>query len=408
MKFLPVWVITNLSVRNSVPLENNLFDLLIIDEASQCDIASAFPLFFRAKNVVIIGDPKQLKHISLISEEQDKKIADENGITDLYNNYSYMKNSLYDLADKTSVANNDKPILLDEHYRCARNIITFSNEYFYEKLLHVLTDELRLKPMPEKLAHDILWHDVCGRTIRDESSYNIEEADCVVEILNRLTKNCGPGVSYGIVTFFRAQMELISQKIMSDENLKTMNITVGTSHRFQGDEKDVIIFSPAVSYGVKNCTLKWIHSTSQLLNVAITRAKTTVLIVGDRKTCLNAKGVLGELASYAQSEREDNSVLDSNYKKILYQELRKNKIRIIPGYLVRCRNNKRYKIDFALFINRSKYTIDIIDDLQDKNGSIDFNRYDDLRSEGWKIRYMKREDIINNLDGVIYGIMRFC
>jgi len=405
--FLPVWVITNLSARNSIPLEKNLFDILIIDEASQCDIASALPLFYRAKNAVIIGDPKQLKHISLIDQEQDKHIADENSIKDLFTDYAYTKNSLYDLADKTSIANKDKPILLDEHYRCARNIITFSNEYFYEKLLHVLTDELKLKPSDEQLAHDIIWYDVPGKTIRTESSYNVEEADYVVELLKKLTTMCGPKISYGVVTFFRAQMELISQKINSNENLQNMNITVGTAHKFQGDEKDIIIFSPAVSSGIKDCTLAWIHSTSQLLNVAITRAKTAVLVVGDKKTCLKAKGVLGELVSYAQSPRADNT-LNTDGKRLLYNRLHENKIRIIPGHFVRCNNDKKYELDFALFINKNKYALEIIDNLRDEYGSFDFNRYKDLRFEGWRIRRLENKEISNNIDDLVKNIQRLC
>ena len=52
------------------------------------------------------------------------------------------------------------------------------------------------------------------------------------------------------------------------KNLKDMDITVGTAHRFQGDEKDVIIFSPVVAQGLESRTLNWIHTTTQLLNVA--------------------------------------------------------------------------------------------------------------------------------------------
>ena len=84
LKFIPVWVVTNLSVKNSIPFENGLFDILIIDEASQCDIASALPLIYRAKQIVIIGDPKQLRHISLLKESQDKEYASEFHIEKYY------------------------------------------------------------------------------------------------------------------------------------------------------------------------------------------------------------------------------------------------------------------------------------------------------------------------------------
>ena len=64
--FLPAWCVTNLSVKGQVPLWEAFFDVVIIDEASQCDIASALPLFFRAKRAVIIGDPNQLTNISTL------------------------------------------------------------------------------------------------------------------------------------------------------------------------------------------------------------------------------------------------------------------------------------------------------------------------------------------------------
>ena len=171
-QFLPVWVVTNLSAKNSIPLKNTLFDILIIDEASQCDIASALPLMFRAKQVIIIGDPKQLKHISLLRETQDKSIASEKHVENLFLDFSYTKNSLYDLAERTIKTKNEQPILLNEHYRSHPDIITFSNEYFYDRKLNILTDQ-------NKLIHDqflkkrISWVNVKGRTVDSKSPYNL-------------------------------------------------------------------------------------------------------------------------------------------------------------------------------------------------------------------------------------------
>src|SRR5690606_3828959 len=64
MPLLPCWAVTSLSVRGRVPFDSSFFDILVVDEASQCDIASALPLLFRARRVVVIGDPMQLRHIS--------------------------------------------------------------------------------------------------------------------------------------------------------------------------------------------------------------------------------------------------------------------------------------------------------------------------------------------------------
>jgi superfamily I DNA and/or RNA helicase len=69
---MPGWAVTSLSAKGRVPFESGLFDLVVIDEASQCDIASVLPLLFRAKRAVIIGDPQQLRHISRLTAANDQ------------------------------------------------------------------------------------------------------------------------------------------------------------------------------------------------------------------------------------------------------------------------------------------------------------------------------------------------
>ena len=66
----PCWAVTSLAARGRVPFTAGHFDLVVIDEASQCDIASALPLLFRAKRSVIIGDPQQLRHITALTRSK--------------------------------------------------------------------------------------------------------------------------------------------------------------------------------------------------------------------------------------------------------------------------------------------------------------------------------------------------
>jgi len=410
LSFLPVWVVTNLSAKNSLPLTEKLFDLLIIDEASQCDIASALPLMYRAKNVVIIGDPKQLKHISLLKQSQDKKLAAENKVESLFLDYSYSKNSLYDLAERNIRSKNEQPILLNEHYRSHPDIIDFSNKFFYEQKLNILTDEDKLLP-DNQIEKRILWNNVKGRTVHSKSPYNLEEAnktvEQVLEIVEKIHNSKLKNVSIGIVTIFRAQMELLIDKINKLDKLKDMDITVGTAHRFQGDEKDIIIFSPAISDNVKQTTLSWIHSTNQLLNVAITRARSGLIIVGDREKCLEAKGLLGSLVDYADMKKEDEIHFDSNIEKIFYDELVKNKIKVIPQYQINIQNKVHYRLDFAMFINENKYDIEVDGDkAHRKKEDYDILRDIHLRMAGWRIRRFQAIEIQNNLDNVIEQIKR--
>ena len=75
-------------------------------------------------------------------------------------------------------------------------------------------------------------------------------------------------------------------------------VTVGTAHRFQGDERDLMIFSPVVAPGIETYTERWVATTDQLLNVAITRARASLQVVGHHSRCRGAGGALGEFAAY--------------------------------------------------------------------------------------------------------------
>ena len=68
LELLPCWCVNSLKIADAIPLKQDMFDVAIIDEASQCDIASSLPVLYRAKKAVVIGDNKQLKHISFLAK----------------------------------------------------------------------------------------------------------------------------------------------------------------------------------------------------------------------------------------------------------------------------------------------------------------------------------------------------
>ena len=123
---LPCWAVTALAARGKLPFTPGLFDLVVIDEASQCDIASALPLLFRAKRAVIIGDPQQLKHISKITPKQERVLLEKHGLVRGHANWAYAVNSLFDLA--AGIAGSEDIIQLRDHHRSHAAIIGFSNE----------------------------------------------------------------------------------------------------------------------------------------------------------------------------------------------------------------------------------------------------------------------------------------
>jgi superfamily I DNA and/or RNA helicase len=403
--------VTNLSAKRSFPFKNNLFDLLIIDEASQCDVASALPLFYRAKHVVIIGDPHQLKHISLLSDTQDRTLAVKHHLNEeVFSDFSYTRHSLYDLVQRIGVENNEHPILLNEHYRCHPDIISFSNEYYYGQKLTIATDEKKLLHNPFTKTR-VIWHHIKGKTIHTKSPYNEQEAETVVEEILKLLGTIGDtqssNITIGIVTLFRAQTEIITEKLNTFQPIFKTPIVIGTAHRFQGDEKDIIVFSPAVSDGVKPGTLHWIQTTSQLLNVAVTRARSLLIIVGDQDICSQTTGPLKDLVEYVETRNITSGVLDSPSKQLLYTELIKNDIAVTPGYCVK--GSSPSYLDFVLFINGCKYVLEL--DGEHQNVSLidqKLTRDIQLRTEGWRFRRLKEQDIHNNIQGVIEEIKRLC
>lgn len=292
--------VTSLSTKNAFPLEKEIFDMVVIDEASQCDIASAIPLILRTKQLVVIGDPMQLRHISAVKTDEELEVKEKLGL----NNSPYIKyaeHSLYDYC-KAFIANVSKgmntPLMLKFHYRCYPSIIGYSNDLFYGGVLGdrlvVKTDMQRLKGNPK----GIVWVNVQGRQVNDNININEAEAKKAVELAVRAA-NAYPDVSIGIVTPFRHQAEKINSLIPANY---ADRIEANTVHKYQGDEKDIMIYSLVVTTNSPDRKIYWIDNiVPNLVNVAVTRAKSTLCVVGNLDYVLNhsrQNQPLGYLARY--------------------------------------------------------------------------------------------------------------
>ena len=122
-KYINAQAVTLLSAKGRIPFEPGCFDLLVIDEASQCDIASAIPLLYRAKRVVVIGDLMQLPHVSTMARGRDMQLLKDSGVDDL--SWLYSVSPLFKLA--TSRVGGPGVVTLREHHRSHADIIDFSN-----------------------------------------------------------------------------------------------------------------------------------------------------------------------------------------------------------------------------------------------------------------------------------------
>lgn len=379
-QLMPICAVTSLSARGRLPFSAGCYDLIIIDEASQCDIASIIPLLYRAKRAVIIGDPKQLKHITTMTRQQDRELVSKHNVDALW---SYCVHSLFDLA--VAVGHQNDFVHLRDHHRSHVDIIEFSNKEFYNGLLRVATNYERLR-FPYGINKSVIWKNVIGNTIRPQagSAYNQEEIEVVITLLQELV-NANYSGTIGVVTPFKRQAERITQSLRDHHNslfdrlVRNYDFIAATAHKFQGDERDVIIFSPVISNGSPQGTLNFLSGTPNLFNVAITRARACLIIVGNKSYCQNANiYYLANFANYTESLNENanntNTILPqfsrvypdietsdivSKWEKIMYTALFDKGIKTIPQYVV-----DKYHIDMAYIDGDRKLAIDVGDDIE--------------------------------------------
>lgn len=295
--------VTNLSIKNSYPLLNGFFDMVVIDEASQCDVASALPLIYRAKQLVVIGDPLQLKHISAVNADEEMAIKEhlsfeENPLV------KYAEYSLWDYCRDliNSAKDNNRPVVLDCHYRCHPQIIGYSNRMFYERVLGTTLNVKTREKNPQLKQKGIIWEDVRGVQRSKLTNINDEEVKKCISIAITLA-NQYPDISIGIISPFKHQAEEINKFIPPE--LKDNRIVADTVHKFQGDERDVIIYSLVVTDNSPDTKIRWIdRSVPNLVNVAVTRARTTLYIVGNKRyisSHSNKNLPLGNLVDYTET-----------------------------------------------------------------------------------------------------------
>jgi superfamily I DNA and/or RNA helicase len=288
--------VTNLSIKNAFPLDDELFDLLVIDEASQCDTASALPMIFRSKRAVIIGDPLQLRHITSALNHESRFVSEALDLESLRLNY--VQNSLFDYCSALANKSGLESVFLKDHYRCHPDIVSFVNHEFYEYRLGQSMSVCTHRDQFIFGNPGMNWIHVQGKAQRDKN-VNAAEAQKCIELVADLV-NRHATASIGIITPFRDQKILI-QELMPV--LLKDRVVVDTVHRFQGDEMDIILLSMVVTEDSPTSKSNFINKNEFLLNVAITRARSSLYILGNYKYCANlkngaAKTPLSKLAHY--------------------------------------------------------------------------------------------------------------
>lgn len=401
---LPVWITTSLSAGASIPLAAGLFDCVVIDEAGQSDLASILPLLFRARRAVFVGDPKQLKHIPGITPKQEAYVSDQTDTSDLLVDFSPISRSAYDLAASAAVKRGSRELLLSQHYRCHPDIIGFSNMAFYAERLIARTGK---SENTDGILSGLTWRHVDGKLHRTaKSAANGKEADSVVGLLGSLHERLTQGnSSVGVVTPFRGQANLI-EELLSREHwwpALSESTTIGTAHSFQGGECDVMIFSPVVTKAMRNNLVHFAAHSDELLNVAVTRAKRALYVVGDKEHCRAAGGALAKLVEYTEqlekthhSRPTPRSEAETRFAAIMH-ELGLQFREEVPLY--RDENRAPYRLDFVyVSASGTRYNLEIDGGAHNENERFQHDLVRDKVSEaaGFTVVRIPAVDVLHN------------
>ncbi len=357
-KIFPIWLVKMSDIYKFLPLKTELFDYVIIDEATQSNIAQAVPIIQRAKRAIITGDPKQLRHFSFLSAAKQKIFTDKYNLNDCEPYLTnYKKNSLLDILIQ-SAKFNQQFTNLNEHFRSLPAIINFSNNCFYDENLRIMTNR---PDLPQNTGIKVI--DCNGQ--RQKNGYNKEEATQILDNLQKIIKKqenltnqiCS---SIGILSPFRDQVEYIQRlvtKNLSYNDIKKHNISIDTAYGFQGDERDIMMISFAVDNLTNATAIRYLNK-KDVFNVSVTRArKMQYIFISVDISKLKFDNILKR---YIQSIR-DIKVTKTSYEihdKFLNeveQELLNKKYRVWKKYKIAGLN-----IDLVIKKNNKIIGIDLI------------------------------------------------
>lgn len=282
-KIFPIVATTCISAHRLGEAEP-MFDMVIIDEASQCNTAVSLVPIVRGKSLMLVGDPQQLNPVIQLDEMTNEKLKKRYGVSE---EYDYRKNSIYKTYLACDAVSDE--ILLHNHYRCHKNIIGFNNRKYYHSKLNILSESSE--------EHPLIYMDM-------EEAY----ADCkntapaeAREIVKYAAQNREKSI--GVITPFVNQRNLIEEELL---RAKIGNVVCGTVHAFQGDEKDVVLFSTAITAQTQVGSYEWLKNNKELINVATSRARDQLIILSNRKNLerlhqKDGEDDLFELVEYVRS-----------------------------------------------------------------------------------------------------------
>ena len=404
LKHKPLWLASILGTPKRIPLDDGLFDLVIFDEASQCDIATAIPLLARAKRAVIVGDDQQLSFIAQLGREQDRNLMQAQNLPIVkMGRFAQSRRSLFDFASRLPDVHR---VTLRHQYRSAGPIVDYISENFYGGQLTTSYDPESLN-VPAGMKPGLAWEDVPAPAIAQTGNVNTAEVAAIVKHLRLILVDQKYTGSIGIISPFRAQVMALQQAVTSIPETKRIGakLKVGTVDGFQGQERDLVMFSPCIGPRSPRSGVTFFQKDARRLNVAISRARAIAIIFGDLQYArTGASKALQKLAAKVTEpkKRSAEGVFDSDWERKVFHALRNRGLDPFPQHEIAGR-----RLDFALFGNGG-IKLDLEVDgrrwHQTPDGrrkTSDLWRDHQLKSMGWRVRRFWVDELASNMEGCL-------
>ena len=405
---VPVWIMPIRKVLETLEPDSKQFDVVIIDESSQCDLFS-LSVLFRGKRVLIVGDDKQVS-------PQKPGVEIQKAYVNLKDKFlSEIPNvnlgtwgpdvSLFDKAQEIFIKINST-VRLIEHFRSVPEIIQWSNDHFYnggiEPLRHPKVSERLDPPLQPIFVAEGRWKEET-RAITNKP----EARSIVLKIKELIQDPKYNNKSMGVISLqggmdqaFEIE-KLLRQEIVEAE-IQRRNLICGDSKHFQGDERDIMFLSMVAAPNERFQALTK-KDAQQRFNVAVTRARDQIwlfhsvqfdnLSTGDLRYSLleyfyNPKRVQIEISKAEEIFQLYNS---SKFHKEVYKTIVAKGYRAIPEYKI---GNHPYRIDIVIEGMNNRLAIECDGDAfhGSEQWEYDFNRQVELERAGfifWRIRASK-------------------
>lgn len=326
---LPLWIGSLVDVDDLLPPVPRLFDVVILDEASQIDQPRAAPALLRARRAVVVGDPRQLRHVSFVGDAQQQRALDEAGLRDT-DQLDVRRASVFDAAAAVVTIT-----FLSEHHRSVPHLIEFAARRFYGDRVGVCTRHPRVDEVDAVKL--VAVTPVTNDDAPDGGTDDRVDRGEVAAVAAQLDELAQQGAtSVGVLSPFRGQADALEAMLLERfglDGITRLGLRVGTVHAFQGAERDVMVVSLALRDADSGQRRRFVEDPN-LCNVMITRARERMIIVTSLRD--PGTGLLADYLRYAGHPLPAAPAVDVDaaWPTALAEELRRNDVTVRTGYRV--------------------------------------------------------------------------